>query len=107
MTTSVTLLYDWKYCVYGKHYKRNYENPIVIKGRSRIAISVDPTKTIDEQNKELKNQMKEDLTMRYRQEAVDEFHHSDDEEFDYETFKFYNIREATRWSDLEDFSCSK
>lgn len=103
----VTLIYDWAYKVHGKHVKRNYEYPVEIKGRSRQTFGYDPSKTTEEQDKEIKEKMKEDLILYYRQKAIDEFERPEDEEVDYEEFKFYNIREATRWSDLEDFSYSR
>ena len=67
---------------------------------------LDPTQSIDEQNDFIREKMKDDLISHYRQEALNEFVNPDEEELDYEEFKFYTIREATRWSDLEDFTFS-
>jgi hypothetical protein len=104
---TVTLLYNWNYRVAGKHYKRNYEYPFELKGRSMGTYTIDPVKPFKEQLLEIKQQIKEDLSKSYKARAIRDFEHSEYEEIDSEEFQIYNIREADRWSEIEDFSYSK
>ena len=108
-TVYVTLLYDWIYEMYGKHWKRNYEYPRTMTGRSSKRFSYDASASWNEQMSEIKKQMKDDLIHHYRESLMEQFESSPgyEEELDYEKFKFYNIREATKWSDLEDFDYSR
>ncbi len=69
--------------------------------------TIDPVKPFKEQLLEIKQQIKEDLSKSYKAQAIRDFEHSEDEEVDYEEFQIYNIREADRWSEMEDFSYSK
>ena len=103
----ITLLYDWNYKVYGKHWKRNYEYPVELTGRLQNTFTYDASKSLEEQDKEIKKQMKKDISNRYREEAMNVFRFRDcdkEEEFGREKFKISNIREVTRWSSLEDFN---
>ncbi len=104
---TVTLLYSWYYRVTGKHYKSNYEYPFKLKGRSIGTYTVDTTRPFNDQFLEIKQRIKDDLSKRYKARAIENFEHSEDEEIDYEEFQIYNIREANRWSEVEDFSYSK
>lgn len=108
-TTFVTLLYDWTYEMYGKRWKRNYEYPRSMTGRSRHRFSYDASASWDEQINKIKKQMKDDIIHHYRERLMEQFYSAegDEEEIDYEKFQFYNIREATKWSDLEDFDSSR
>jgi hypothetical protein len=103
----ITLYYEWSYRVHGKHHKRNYEYPVVVTGRSFNSFTIDTSISQNEQNKQIKDKMKELISISNRQYALEQMERYEDEEIEYEEFKIWNIREATRWSDLEDFSYTK
>jgi hypothetical protein len=101
--TKVKLIYDWVYRVYGENYKRNYEYPITVQGRSLQTIHYNPALTILSQKEEIKAQMKKFIIDDYRAKAMEEWDRPETETLWKEEFRFENIREATQWSDLEDF----
>lgn len=103
----ITLIYEWTYIVHGKHFKRNYEFPRIIKGRAIQSFLYDSFTSEKEQNERIKAQMKKHLLEKYRSEIQREFYQADQEEIAKEEVEFYNIREATRWSYLEDFDKSQ
>lgn len=106
---TVTLFFDWKYTAYGERWKRNYEYPREIKGRSKMTFPIDSTKTREEQLLAIKNEMVAYVKKTNYQDIMDMFYRRDDaDEDEKETIgrdyvKIYNVREATQWTDLEDF----
>jgi hypothetical protein len=95
---NVTLFFEWKYKAYGLHWKRYYEQPITYTGRSKMTVSG----TMNEIKEKLKQYVidscRPDVLQTYEWDTE-----KSGEELDYEVIKLYNVREATIWSELEDF----
>jgi hypothetical protein len=86
----VTLLYEW---IYTAHGWREYD--VILRGRAIGTFTFDSMES-------LRKQMKERIQNQHRKEAEEEL--PTDETIEYEKIEIYNIREATRWTELEDFN---
>ncbi len=86
----VTLLYNWTYIVRGW---REYD--VILHGRALGTFTFDSMES-------LRRQMKERIQHQHRKEAEEEL--PTDETIEYEEVRLFNIQEATRWTELEDFN---
>lgn len=89
---NTTLLFEWEYQVSG-YRKRNEEHPRTITGRQQKFFKGTLT--------EIKTQMVETVRQQGRQQVAQWLDWED--KIQNETIKLFNIRQATLWSELEDF----
>jgi hypothetical protein len=106
MSSSVTLLFEWTYKAYGEHHKKCFEYPATLTGRSKKTFIFDPVHPLSEQLHIIKHSMIEfvkesnrDLVRKYWESEYG----YEDEEISSESVKLFNVREATKWSDLDDY----
>ena len=106
MASQVTLLFEWTYKAYGEHHKKCFEYPATLSGRSQKTFTYDTADQVSEQFTRIKAEMvlyvKESNRDSVRNYWESEYGY-EDEEISRETVKIFNVREATKWSDLDDY----
>lgn len=98
-----TLFFDWRYTMRGMHFSRNIDHPVQMSGSARVTVEYDGTVPLAQQIEKIRKQLKDFVFNKYRTQLRDDFYRWESEEIAEETVKISNIREATRWSDLEEF----
>jgi hypothetical protein len=106
MNSSVTLLFEWTYKAYGEHHKKCFEYPATLTGRSKKTFIYDSVHPLSEQFHKIKDEIVE-FVKESNRDLVRNYWESEygyeDEEISKETVKIFNVREATKWSDLDDY----
>lgn len=106
MSSSVTLLFDWTYKAYGKNHNKCIDYPVTISGRSKKTVFYDTTRPLEEQIKSIKKELVESVKKSNHDEVKNVWGYDYgyyDEEIASESVKLFHVREATKWSDLDDY----
>jgi hypothetical protein len=106
MSSSVTLLFEWTYKAYGEHHKKCFEYPATLTGVSKKTFICDSVNLLSDQFCTIKHEMVEYVKENNRCSVLKYWESEygyEDEEISKETVKIFNVREATKWSDLDDY----
>ena len=98
----IPLIFKAKYKVYGEN--RRSDDPVILKIRMIHTFSI---KSEDYSLETLKSKMKETVKQKYGEKARNTFYDVANESIWKEEIKIYDVREVTKWTDLEDFDGSE
>ena len=99
-------MFDWTYKAWGEIHNKCIDYPVTINGRSRKTVFYDSNRPLEEQMKTIKDELvnyvkKSNLAEVKRAWEYD--YGYGDETIGSEKVKIFNVREATKWSDLDDY----